>query len=282
MYTKLSLPERLKDLRVSDKGLTLEQLAEQTGLSKSALGKYESDDYKDISPFAIATLAEFYGVSADYLMGLTENKTPPDADVHALHLNDRMVGLLKSGRINNRLLCEIATHENFPRFMTDIEIIVDRIADMRVEQMNTTFEMARQEVIKKYAPDKDDVHMRTLELAQIPEDDFFNHIVHEDVDRIVHDIREAHKNDTTTADEQTSAEDIQSEFQDIIQSGMSGEEAFIRIFCEQMEIPYDKLTSEEFTTFLKILGKSKKVKNSQSRRGKGHSVFQSLKEKRKR
>ena len=63
MYTKLSIPERLKDLRVVDKHLTLEQLAEQTGLSKSALGKYESDDYKDISPFAIATLAKFYGVS---------------------------------------------------------------------------------------------------------------------------------------------------------------------------------------------------------------------------
>ncbi len=61
MHTKLSIPERLKDLRV-DKHLTLEQLAEQTGLSKSALGKYENDDYKDISPFAIATLAEFYGV----------------------------------------------------------------------------------------------------------------------------------------------------------------------------------------------------------------------------
>ena len=71
MYTKLSIPERLKDLRVVDKHLTLEQLAEQTGLSKSALGKYESDDYKDISPFAIATLAKFYGVSTDYLMGLS-------------------------------------------------------------------------------------------------------------------------------------------------------------------------------------------------------------------
>ena len=58
MYAKLSIPERLKDLRVVDKHLTLEQLAEQTGLSKSALGKYETDDYKDISPFAIATLAE--------------------------------------------------------------------------------------------------------------------------------------------------------------------------------------------------------------------------------
>ena len=33
MYAKLTIPERLKDLRVVDKHLTLEQLAEQTGLS---------------------------------------------------------------------------------------------------------------------------------------------------------------------------------------------------------------------------------------------------------
>ena len=71
MYVKLSIPERLKDLRVVDKHLTLEQLANETGLSRSALAKYEGDGYKDISPFAIATLADFYGVSADYLMGLT-------------------------------------------------------------------------------------------------------------------------------------------------------------------------------------------------------------------
>ena len=69
MNTTLTIQEKLKDLRV-EHGLTLEQLANQTGLSKSALSKYESDDYKDISPFAIATLAEFYGVSTDYLMGL--------------------------------------------------------------------------------------------------------------------------------------------------------------------------------------------------------------------
>ena len=51
-------PGTLKRPASVDKHLTLEQLAEQTGLSKSALGKYESDDYKDISPFAIATLAK--------------------------------------------------------------------------------------------------------------------------------------------------------------------------------------------------------------------------------
>lgn len=69
----LSIQERLKDLRV-ERGLTLGQLAEQTGLSKSALGKYEADDFKDISPFSIVTLAKFYGVSTDYLLGMTETK----------------------------------------------------------------------------------------------------------------------------------------------------------------------------------------------------------------
>jgi transcriptional regulator with XRE-family HTH domain len=59
----------------SERNLTLEQLAEKTGLSKSALGNYESNDFKDISPFAIVKLSEFYGVSTDYLLGLTDVKT---------------------------------------------------------------------------------------------------------------------------------------------------------------------------------------------------------------
>lgn len=55
MQPKLTVQERLKDLRVVDFDLTLEELAERTGLSRSALGKYESDETaKDISPFAIS------------------------------------------------------------------------------------------------------------------------------------------------------------------------------------------------------------------------------------
>ena len=70
---ELSIQERLKDLRV-ERGLTLEQLAEQTKISKSALGSYEADDFKDISHYALIKLAKFYGVTADYLLGLTETK----------------------------------------------------------------------------------------------------------------------------------------------------------------------------------------------------------------
>ncbi len=61
MNVKLSVAERLKDLRV-EKGWTLDKLAEETGLSKSALGLYETDDKRDISPFAIIELAKKYKV----------------------------------------------------------------------------------------------------------------------------------------------------------------------------------------------------------------------------
>ena len=267
MYTKLSIPERLKDLRVVDKHLTLEQLAEQTGLSRSALGKYESDDYKDISPFAIATLAEFYGVSTDYLMGLSENKNHPNTELQALHLSDDMVELLSSGRINNRLLCELATHPGFQRFMTDMEIFIDRIADMRVEQMNLVLEAARQTVLDKYAPGEDDLYARTLELGQVQESDFFSHVLHEDLDSIVRDIREAHRKDRTTADAQPSLEDVKGKFEQAVGQG-SNLEMLIQEFCDKLQIPFEKISSEDFSAFLRILSLSRILKNPNNMRGK--------------
>lgn len=113
MYVQLTMAERLKDLRVFDKKLTLEQLAEQTGLSKSALGKYENEDCGDINHYAIQKLAKFYGVSTDYLLGLTEQKNHSDVDVASLHLSDEVLELLRSGKINNHLLCEMMTHPRF-------------------------------------------------------------------------------------------------------------------------------------------------------------------------
>ncbi len=281
MYTKLSIPERLKDLRVVDKHLTLEQLAEQTGLSKSALGKYESDDYKDISPFAIATLAEFYGVSTDYLMGLSENKNHPNTELQALHLSDGMVELLSSGKINNRLLCELATHRNFQRLMTDMEIFIDRIVDMRVEQMNLILEATRQTVISSHAPGENDLYMRTLELGQIQESDFFSHVLHDDLDSIVRDIREAHLKDKTTADPQPTLEDVKEKFEQAVQQG-SDVEMLIHEFCDKLQIPFEKIASEDFSAFLRILSLSKLLKNPNNMRGKASPIPPNRKARRKR
>ena len=51
-----SIQERLWELR-KDKGLNLEELSELTGISKSALGSYEKEDYKEINHGNLITLA---------------------------------------------------------------------------------------------------------------------------------------------------------------------------------------------------------------------------------
>ena len=106
---ELSIQERLKDLHV-ERGLTLEQLAEETHLSKTALGSYEGENLKDISHYALIKLAKFYEVSVDYLLGRSQTKNHPNADFADLCLSDDMIELLKKGLVDNALLCELATH----------------------------------------------------------------------------------------------------------------------------------------------------------------------------
>ena len=281
MYAKLTIPERLKDLRVVDKHLTLEQLAEQTGLSKSALGKYETDDYKDISPFAIATLADFYGVSADYLMGRTETKNHPNTALDELHLSDGAIDVLRDGRFNKRLLSELLCHPNFQRMMLDTEIYVDRIADMRIHDMNTVLEAVRQTVQMKHEGSAEDLHLRTMELAQIREEEYFGHVISQDLTDILHDIRDAHKKDITTADDTTAVTRVRHELENAMHFEGSDDEKKVRIFLANFGIDYDAISKEQFVTLIEILKLSKHMKSPISQRGKATMTHGNGKRKRR-
>lgn len=257
MNAKLTIQERLKDLRVNDRSLTLEQLAKATGLARSTLGNYESNDYKDICPFNIAILARFYGVSTDYLLGLAEQKNHPDTEVLDLHLSDETIDILRSGKINNRLLCEIVTHSKFRRLLVDIEVYVDRIASMEIDNLNAIVAAARAEVLARENPDENDLYLRTLEAAYVPENNFFTHLVHDDIDAIIADIREAHKKDKTTAERQPTAAKLKQAIEDAMQFEGSDQEKQMRIYCNLLEIPYDDMPPEEFDAVLRWLRRSK-------------------------
>ena len=157
--TSLTIQEKLKDFRVG-RDLTLEELAEQTGLSKSALGNYETDENKDIGHYSIVTLAKFFGVSSAYLLGLTENKNHSNAELSELHLSDGMIELLKSKKINNRLLCEMAAHEGFVNLLADIEIYVDGIAAMPIQSLNAYIATMRDEIAARYKLPENDRNTR--------------------------------------------------------------------------------------------------------------------------
>lgn len=280
MQPKLTIQERLKDLRV-ERSLTLEQLSAETGISKSALGKYEADDFKDISPFSMVELAKFYGVSTDYLLGLTEQKNHPNTELDALHLGDDAIEVLRTGKFNHRLLSGLICHRDFQRFMLDAEIYVDRIADMRIKDMNAVLEAVRQMALMKNGGDENDLHLRTLEVAQIREDEYFGNLIADDLKDILCDIRSEHRPDTMTADETSLAATVQEHLQEAMNFEGSSEEKNARSFLATLGIDYDKLSKEQFVTLVEILKLSKYMKSPISQRGKTTMTHGKGKRKRK-
>ena len=160
-----------------ERDLTLEQLAEQTHLSKSALGSYEAEDFKDISHYALIKPAKFYGVTADYLLGLSETKNHPNADLEDLRLSDDMIELLKSVWVNNSLLCELTTHPDFPRLMADLEIYVNDVAVKQVQTVNAIVDTMSAAIMKQYNPGLTDPQLRQLVAVHIDDDSFCRYVI---------------------------------------------------------------------------------------------------------
>ena len=256
-----SIQERLWELR-KDKGLNLEELSELTGISKSALGSYEKEDYKEINHGNLITLADFYGVSVDYLLCRTENREQVNTPLTELHLNDEMVALLKSGRINNRLLCEIATHPDFVNLLVDTEIYVNGVATMRLRDVNAVLEAIRLTVIRNYQPEKEDVFMETLQAFQIDEDDYFCHVTHKTWDAILHDLRTAHADDTESAPDSSNASSVIKAAERALRIPGNFLDVFCYAMCEQLGIKYEKLPEKERNDLKKVLKKSPHYKDS--------------------
>ena len=90
---------RLRDLR-EDHDKTQQEIADVLGTSQTMYARYERGA-NELPVRHLIKLAEYYHVSTDYLLGVTELKNHPNAELHELHLSDAMLELLKSGRINN-------------------------------------------------------------------------------------------------------------------------------------------------------------------------------------
>ena len=261
MLRATTIQERLWELR-KDKGLNLEELAQQTGISKSALASYEANDNKEINHGNLITLADFYEVSLDYLFCRTENREQINTPLMELHLNDEMVALLKSGRINNRLLCEIATNDKFEQLMTDTEIYIDGHATSTFRTLYETLEEQRQTIIQKYKQAENDFYSKTILTAEVKEENFFCHVTHKTWDAILHDIRKAHEHDIDSTPDYSAAKKVAMDIRKAIQSSGDYLGKVWAVIFNMLGVDFYKLPPDEQKILKKILSKAPNIKNS--------------------
>ena len=119
-------------------------------------------------------------------------------------------------------------------------------------------------------------------MAQVREDDYFGHVLADDLKAILRDIREEHSTDTTTADTPSIAEEVQSQLKDAMNFEGSDAEKQARIYLATFGIDYDAITKEQFVNIIDVLKLSKYMKSSTSQRGKARPYQPHGKGKRKR
>ena len=265
----LTITERLKDLR-KECGLTLEALSKAVGISRSALGAYETGEFKDISPFSIVKLAKFYGVTTDYLMGMSNMKKEADAEVRDLRLTDGALQVLKNGHFNGKLLSEVICHEAFPRLMTDMEIFVDCIASMQIDSLNSFIGSVRDTVQAQYHPDENEQFYRALEVARVSGDEYMSSVLLDDLTDILRDIRGSagkKEKDESIISQLAAIEEFQEKVLSVIEAKGSKAEQAAKVYRSALGIDYDSLTPEEFVVLMEILNRSSYKETSINRRG---------------
>lgn len=271
MHTKLTIPERLKDLRVSERKMSLQELSDATGIPCSTLGNYEKDENVDMSLSNLLTLADFYHVSTDYLLCRTELRQHKNKSVSDLHLNDDALQILTDEKYNPRLLSELLTHESFGKFMTDLEIYIDGFNDKGIQIANAFLDVMRCK-LSELGADSDDTFAKVFDSSHIETEQYYLNILSEDLKPIVSDLRNAHMKDSDTASDidyqsmvKSIIDDFTSQTQITAESNTeSSNEAYINglllLFCKNLEMKVTQLSAEEKQILKEIFSRSKPAK----------------------
>ena len=271
MHTRLTIPERLKDLRVAEKRMSLQELSDATGIPSSTLGNYKKDENVDMSLGNLLTLADFYQVSTDYLLCRTELREHTNKSVSDLHLNDDAVQILTDEKYNPRLLSELLSHESFHKFMTDLEIYIDGFNDKGIQIANAFLDVMRYK-LNELGADSTDAFTKIFDTSHIETEQYYINILLEDLKPIVSDLRNTHMKDSNTAsdiDYQSMVKNIIDDFTSQIPTtaddyAESSNDAYINglllLFCKNLEMKVSQLSVEEKQTLKEIFSRSKPAK----------------------
>jgi len=113
IYLPGTVNERICDLR-KDKGLSQKELSEIIGVAPSQLSRIESGETKNVSSDILIKLTKVFGVSADYILGLTTISVPKSYDISELGFSESTVKALVTGAVDVQMLNRLIGHKTFP------------------------------------------------------------------------------------------------------------------------------------------------------------------------
>ena len=255
MNISLTIQEKLQDLR-NEKKLTLAELSEATGIPVPTLQRIENIDDYHASYQDIRTLAKFYDVSADYLMGFTNYRKECDYPIDKLNLDDKTVQILASSKLNNRLVCELLTHDEFQQLLTAIEIYIDRKIVPQMNSLNAMYKFMEKTITDNFKVSSRDEIINFLQQSVIDEDEYLRYRISERFNSIMKSLFDAHKKDTAPIEQLPFVSEIEKDTQTYLDNKDNPAKGKLIILAKQIGLNLTKLSDDEIFILIKALEKS--------------------------
>lgn len=267
MKTKLTLQEKLRDLR-DEKKMTLSDLAGATGIPLSTLQRIESNEDIRIGYQDVAALAIFYGVSADYLFGLTDNRQHRHIAVDALHLSDPAIETLKGGKLNNRLVSELLAHPDFSRLLSAVEVYIDRKVLPQMNTVNAMYKIAEGTIKEKFEVADNDEVIALLQESVIDEDEYLRYRISERFNGLMKSLFDAHKKDALPDEQANVLQELRDTMRDYpAQKEKEEKERWrLMLLAKQIGLNIKDLSDEEIRVLIEAVKKSEMYKHGRKRK----------------
>ena len=211
----------------------------------------------------IVALAKFYDVSADYLLGLTENIRYSNVAIDRLHLSDEAVAELMSGKLNTKLLSEIIVHSDFAELLAALEVYIDRTVSEKMDITNKVTQITIDKIKKKSAPAWRDEILSTLNESIIDGDDYLRYRLTRRFDGLAQSVYEAHRKETQVEAEGSGLLKMftkhLTKYEDTEEETGNTEEAKLAVLADQMGVDLKKAPEEEKRSLLSLFKRSKFV-----------------------
>lgn len=249
MEIKLTMGEKLKDLRI-EKRLTTKQVSQMAGISEAVYNGLENDSERDTGYSRIIALAKFYDVPTDYLLGFTESRITKNIELKQLHLSDKAIEILMSGKQNNHLISDLIEHKEFSNLINSIDVYVRQLAVPHIGTVNNMLTIAQRGIENYYSnnkskPDEFDSAMNYLNETVVNEDDFLRFRISERFNQILRDVYELYKAnvDVKIPQKKNSINEMTADILEVLDKIKSGEvkvdsiENAMAVMMERMKVP---------------------------------------------
>lgn len=127
---------RIHDLLL-EKGMTQAQLAAQIDLSEGAFSRYMSGETEKFSANNIIKAAQVFGVSTDFLLGLTNIPYRTNYDMEELGLSAKAAEKLYTGEVDPVTVSQLIEHPEFALLVKQIAQFKDETIAASIAGVNT-------------------------------------------------------------------------------------------------------------------------------------------------